>query len=136
MYTIHQHLVQDVRFAPSPHYNERPIEMTLSLIVVHCISLPEGQYGTPFIHDLFLGQLDCSAHASFESLKNVQVCAHCVIDRQGALTQYVPFNKRAWHAGESSYQGKSNCNDFSVGIELEGCVQELLQNLNIRRLLN
>lgn len=124
MYTIQEHRLQHVRFLPSPHYNERPLELPLRLIVVHCISLPEGQYGTQFIEDLFLGQLDCTAHPSFDNLKNVQVSAHCVIDRHGNVTQYVPFDKRAWHAGHSTYKGVSGCNDFSVGIELEGSVHE------------
>ncbi len=109
-----------VTHIPSPHCDTRPEPLDLRLVVVHCISLPLGQYGTPYIADLFKGTLDCSAHPSFASLEGVRVSAHCVINRLGEVTQFVPFHQRAWHAGVSEYLGQSRCNDFSIGIELEG----------------
>ncbi|RZM81203.1 1,6-anhydro-N-acetylmuramyl-L-alanine amidase AmpD [Pseudoalteromonas rubra] len=104
----------------SPHYNERPSACCVSLLVVHCISLPAGEYGGHYIDDLFMGTLDCQAHPSFDSLRGVRVSAHCLIRRDGAIIQYVPFDKRAWHAGVSVFAGQDNCNDFSIGVELEG----------------
>jgi N-acetyl-anhydromuramoyl-L-alanine amidase len=104
---------------PSPFFNERP-SMEISVLVIHNISLPAGQFGTPHVQDLFLGCLDCNGHESFADLRGVEVSAHFFISRQGHLTQFVATDKRAWHAGVSSYQGRYNVNDFSVGIELEG----------------
>ncbi|WP_337841337.1 1,6-anhydro-N-acetylmuramyl-L-alanine amidase AmpD [Rheinheimera sp.] len=114
--------VQMVQYQ-SPHYNDRPQGTVVSLLVIHCISLPAGNFGTPYIHDLFMGQLDYEADPSFASLAGVQVSAHLVIFRDGTVHQYVPFNKRAWHAGQSEFQGQANCNDYSIGIELEGTEQ-------------
>ncbi len=110
----------DATFIESPHYNERSIETDISLLVIHCISLPEGIYGGKQITQLFTACLDCNEHPSFDGLQDVKVSAHCVIKRDGKVDQYVPFNKRAWHAGVSSFNGTDNCNDFSIGIELEG----------------
>jgi AmpD protein len=90
------------------------------LIVVHGISLPPGEFGGPWIDRLFTGNLPASAHPAFAAIAGLRVSAHAVIRRDGAITQYVPFAARAWHAGESSYRGRAACNDFSVGIELEG----------------
>lgn len=104
---------------PSPFYNERPT-MEVSVLVIHNISLPAGKFGTPYVQDLFMGCLDCSAHESFADLRNVEVSAHFFISRGGKLTQFVATDKRAWHAGVSSYKGRENVNDFSLGIELEG----------------
>lgn len=119
MYIDKQGICQQARQRPCDHYDERPTN-EVSLLVVHCISLPEGQFGTSFIDDLFTGQLDCTAHPSFCDLSGLRVSAHCVINRQGELFQYVPFAKRAWHAGLSEFEKRERCNDFSVGIELEG----------------
>lgn len=94
--------------------------MTVDLLVIHCISLPEGCYGTEHIQKLFTGCLDCTAHESFNDLQGLQVSAHFVIRRDGEVEQYVPVHKRAWHAGVSSFEGREGCNDFSIGIELEG----------------
>lgn len=104
---------------PSPFYNERPL-MEISVLVIHNISLPARQFGTPYVQDLFLGCLDCDAHESFADLKNIEVSAHFFISREGGLTQFVSVDKRAWHAGVSMYNGRANVNDFSIGIELEG----------------
>lgn len=111
---------KNATFIQSPFYNERPADTEISLLVIHCISLPEGVYGGKQIKQLFTGCLDCNEHPSFESLVGVQVSAHCVIRRDGNIEQYVPFDKRAWHAGFSSFNGVEGCNDFSIGIELEG----------------
>jgi len=104
----------------SPYFNERPIGSQVSLLVIHCISLPEGIYGGNQIEALFMGCLDCTQHKSFEQLKGLEVSAHCVIKRDGTIDQYVPFDKRAWHAGVSRFEGVEACNDYSIGIELEG----------------
>lgn len=106
----------------SPHFDfrEHCQPENISLLVIHNISLPAGEFGGPFITDLFLGRLDKTAHASFEEIHQLRVSAHCLIRRDGKIIQYVSFDHRAWHAGVSSYQGKSKCNDFSIGIELEG----------------
>jgi N-acetyl-anhydromuramoyl-L-alanine amidase len=104
----------------SPHWDARPPGVLPELIVVHGISLPEGTFGTPWIDRLFCGNLPPEAHPSFAAIASLRVSAHVVIRRDGAPTQYVPFAARAWHAGRSSYQGREACNDFSIGIELEG----------------
>ncbi|KOC88934.1 1,6-anhydro-N-acetylmuramyl-L-alanine amidase AmpD [Winslowiella iniecta] len=109
-----------VKQVPSPHFNSRPAEEVPSLLVVHNISLPPGEFGGPYIDALFTGQLDASAHPFFAEIAQLRVSAHCLIRRDGEIVQYVPFHLRAWHAGISCWQGRENCNDFSVGIELEG----------------
>lgn len=106
------------------HCDERPDLEDVSLLVIHNISLPAGQFGTPYVNDLFMNCLNCDAHPDFESLKGLKVSTHYFIDRRGAVTEYVPLSKRAWHAGKSSYRGRENVNDFSVGIELEGTDHE------------
>lgn len=115
-----------ITLRPSDHYDERPANEQVSLLVIHNISLPAGHFATApqqdsYIDALFTGTLDCHAHPSFASLQGVRVAAHCVIWRDGSIFQYVPFAKRAWHAGQSEFAGRANCNDFSIGIELEGC---------------
>lgn len=90
------------------------------MLVIHNISLPPSQFGTSGIRDLFMGELDPTAHPFYQEIAGLRVSAHCVIYRTGKVEQFVPFNERAWHAGLSTFQGKSRCNDFSIGIELEG----------------
>ncbi|KZN47574.1 1,6-anhydro-N-acetylmuramyl-L-alanine amidase AmpD [Pseudoalteromonas luteoviolacea] len=104
----------------SPHFDERPNETDVNLLVIHNISLPAGEFGTDYVDDLFLGNINCDAHSSFKSLEGVRVSAHCFIRRDGEVIQYVPFAKRAWHAGVSHFLGREKCNDFSIGIEMEG----------------
>ncbi|MBF0610248.1 MAG: 1,6-anhydro-N-acetylmuramyl-L-alanine amidase AmpD [Magnetococcales bacterium] len=94
--------------------------MAIELLVVHAISLPAGHFGGPYVEDLFLGRLDPAAHPDFAQLTGLRVAAHFVINRLGAITQFVPVGKRAWHAGVSEWQGRQGCNDFSIGVELEG----------------
>jgi AmpD protein len=96
----------------------------IELIVIHCISLPEGEYNNNHPKDLFLNKLDLSIHPSFQTLKNLKVSSHLLINRDGTFQQFVPFNKCAWHAGQSSFEGKEDCNKFSIGIELEGTINE------------
>jgi len=109
-----------VKHVPSPHFDCRPEDETPSLLVVHNISLPPGEFGGPWIDALFTGTLDANAHPYFEGIAHLRVSAHCLIRRDGEIVQYVPFDKRAWHAGVSLYQERERCNDFSIGIELEG----------------
>ena len=118
--SLSQHKLEQARFAASPHCDARPAGSPIELIVVHGISLPAGQFGLGYIHDLFLGQLDSSLDPSFAVLEGLRVSAHLLIRRTGELIQYVPFDQRAWHVGISCWQGRTVCNDFSIGIELEG----------------
>ena len=107
-------------YSPSPHFDERPPGARVSLIVIHNISLPPGEFGGRYIDDLFLGRLDTSAHPYFRELEGLRVSSHFLIRRDGEVVQFVPTDKRAWHAGASSWCGRERCNDFSIGIELEG----------------
>ena len=110
---------------PSPHCDERPADAGIDLLVIHSISLPPGEYGGHAVDDLFLGRLAPSGHPSYAiACAAGPVSIHLLIRRDGQLIQYVPFNRRAWHAGRSSYQGRERCNDFSIGIELEGAETE------------
>ena len=108
------------RRVPSPHHGPRPAGTEVSLVVVHSISLPPGEYGGDAVERLFTGTLDCDAHPSFVPLRGLEVSAHFVIRREGACEQYVSCDRRAWHAGRSAWRGRENCNDWSIGIELEG----------------
>jgi len=108
--------------SPSPNFSER--KNGIDLVVIHCISLPEGMYGNSNIEDLFLNKIDCLKHDSFKSLENLKVSSHLLVKRDGTVIQFVAFDKCAWHAGESFYDGRKNCNDFSIGIELEGCIDD------------
>ena len=112
------------RFVASPNYDERPDNEAPSLVVIHGISLPPGEYGGPWIDALFTNSLDPDAHPYFADIYQLRVSSHLLIRRDGELVQYVPLHKRAWHAGVSSYQGRERCNDFSIGIELEGTDEE------------
>ncbi|MBK5943551.1 N-acetylmuramoyl-L-alanine amidase [Halorhodospira halophila] len=113
-------LLHPARHCPSPNHGPRPPGCVVDLLVLHAISLPPGEFGGGWIDELFTNQLDPAAHPTFESIADLRVSAHLLIDRQGNVTQYVPFHRRAWHAGRSSFRGRPECNDFSVGIELEG----------------
>jgi len=113
-------LLSGVRYIPSPNHDDRPDEQAIDLIVVHGISLPPGEFGGGWIDDLFTNSLDPDAHPYFREINGLRVSSHFLIRRNGEVIQYVPVNKRAWHAGESCYQGRSACNDYSIGIELEG----------------
>ena len=132
-------IIDVAEFCPSPNFDERPNNAIVDLIVIHAISLPAGSYNTQLIKDLFLNCLDPGKDEFLESIKNLKVSSHFLITRKGALIQFVPTHKRAWHAGISSYKGKENCNDFSIGIELEGCDEEEFekeQYHSLSRLIN
>ncbi len=113
-------LLADTRQVLSPHRDARPPGVGPELIVVHGIILPEGEFGGPWIDRLFCGLLPAAAHPSFAAIAPLRVSAHALIRRDGECTQYVPFGERAWHAGRSRYGEREACNDFSIGIELEG----------------
>jgi N-acetyl-anhydromuramoyl-L-alanine amidase len=104
----------------SPNFGARPKDAVVDLVVVHSISLPPGQYGGDQVQALFTNQLDWDAHPYFQSIRGLQVSSHFFITREGVLWQFVSCDDRAWHAGASSFQGRDNCNDFSIGVELEG----------------
>ncbi len=116
---ISNHRLASATQSPSINNNDRP-DGEISLIVIHNISLPPGEFNNPYIEQFFTNQLDFNAHPYFKTIRELQVSAHLLIKRDGSIIQFVPFDKRAWHAGESSFNGQDNCNDFSIGIELEG----------------
>lgn len=123
-----------VRRVISPNCDLRPPASTISLIVIHGISLPPGQFGNDHIDQLFTNTLDPQQHAYFSQIQNLKVSAHVLISRAGRLTQYVPFDARAWHAGESCFEGVKACNDYSIGIELEGCDDLAYEQIQYRQL--
>lgn len=117
---IRQHWLDDAERIPSPNCDLRPDDQDISLIVLHCISLPPGKFEDRFIHQFFCNRLQADDESYFKTIHQLKVSAHILINRQGIISQYVPFDKRAWHAGQSIYAGRSRCNDFSIGIELQG----------------
>ncbi len=119
----------------SSNYDERPENVEINLLVIHCISLPPGQYGCDYIDQLFTNTLDPAAHPYFEEICDLRVSTHLLIRRTGEIVQYVPLTKRAWHAGVSEFRGRKSCNDFSIGIELEGCDDELYEDVQYSRLI-
>ncbi len=117
---LNTHLLKNALFIASPNYDERPLNEQPSLIVIHGISLPPKQFGGKGVEQFFTNQLDPSEHSYYQKIKDLKVSAHLFIRRDGDVIQFVPFNKRAWHAGISNFKGRKSCNDFSIGIELEG----------------
>jgi AmpD protein len=113
-------LMRGAKQIASPNYDARPAGVEADLIVIHGISLPPGEFGGPWIERLFTNSLPAEIHPYFAEVAPLRVSSHLVVQRDGALTQYVSFADRAWHAGQSNYQGRAACNDFSVGVELEG----------------
>jgi AmpD protein len=112
--------LRQARRVPSPNWDERPPGTVIDLLVIHGISLPPGEFGGPWIDDLFLNRLDPGAHPYFRQVAGLRVSSHLLIRRGGELLQYVDLRRRAWHAGASSFAGRDCCNDFAVGVELEG----------------
>ena len=112
--------IEGISHCSSPNKNNRPDNSVVDLLIIHNISLPPGEFGGGYIDQLFTNQLSPTAHSTFKDIAELKVSCHFLIDRFGAVTQYVSVNDRAWHAGVSSWAGKTNCNDNSVGIELEG----------------
>lgn len=126
--------ISEARRLPSPNCDNRPAGCVISLIVVHSISLPPGEYGAHWIDDLFSNRLDARAHPYFTGIVDLKVSSHVLIRRDGELVQYVPFSRRAWHAGRSNYRGRVACNDYAVGIELEGQDDEAYKGVQYQRL--
>lgn len=129
----HSGLLSAARHVPSPNCDERAAG-DLDLIVIHGISLPPGEFGGGWIEDLFTNRLDPGAHPYFARIQGLRVSAHLLIRRTGELVQFVPFHRRAWHAGPSEYRGRPGCNDYSVGIELEGTDEIPYSSVQYRRL--
>ncbi|GAB2668717.1 1,6-anhydro-N-acetylmuramyl-L-alanine amidase AmpD [Vibrio panuliri] len=111
---------KQARHVPSPFFDQRSDKQDISLLVIHNISLPPGQFGGPYIEQFFLGNLDPEEHPFFRVIHTMGVSAHCLIRRDGEIVQFVSFLDRAWHAGASSFAGRERCNDYSIGIEMEG----------------
>ena len=118
--TWQQGWISSARHLPSPNFGPRPQGTVIDLAVVHSISLPPGQYGTGCVQQLFTNQLDWDAHPYFQGIRGLEVSSHFFITRSGEVWQFVSCDDRAWHAGRSAWCGRENCNDFSIGIELEG----------------
>jgi len=112
--------LENVKQVASPNYDQRPAGSIIDLLVVHCIALPPKQFGGKGIEQLFMNQLDPDEHPYYRDIAGLKVSAHALIRRTGEIIQFVNFDQRAWHAGESSFEGRQACNDFSIGIELEG----------------
>ena len=131
---IKNHRLQDINFLESPNFNDRPVDEDISLLVIHSISLPPKKYNTDHIERFFLNELDFSSHNFYKNIDGMKVSAHILIKRNGEVIQFVPFNKRAWHAGVSSYKGKNDCNNFSIGIELEGSDDDIFEDIQYEQL--
>lgn len=127
-------LLAEARQQPSPNFDDRPADTTIDLLVIHAISLPEGEFGGPWIDQLFCNELKASDHDEFKKICGLKVSSHILIRRDGELVQYVPFHHRAWHAGESNFDGCERCNDFSIGIELEGCDDQTFKDAQYQQL--
>jgi len=112
--------LKDVKQVPSPNFNCRPVASVVNLLVIHNISLPPGQFGTPYIEQFFQNDLSWNEHPYFKTIQGLEVSAHFLIKQDGELVQFVSCHDRAWHAGASSFCGEDNCNDYSIGVELEG----------------
>ncbi len=119
-FEIRNHWLYPARHVPSPNQDARPPDQAVSLLVVHGISLPPGEFGGPYIEQLFTNTLRPDVHPFFAEIAHLRVSAHVLIRRDGAVVQFVPFHRRAWHAGVSQWRGRMRCNDFSIGVELEG----------------
>jgi len=128
-------LLTGIRQVLSPHWDQRPAGVKPELIVVHGISLPPGEYGGPWIEQLFTGGLPSLAHPFFSEVAKLRVSSHLLLRRDGRVIQFVPFLQRAWHAGASSWQGRDYCNDFSIGIELEGTDDSPYENAQYQNLV-
>lgn len=127
--------LREARHCPSPNFGPRPAGARIDLLVLHSISLPPGQYGGPQVEQLFTNRLDWDAHPYFGEIRGLEVSSHFFIRRDGTLIQFVDTFERAWHAGRSSWRGRDNCNDDSVGIELEGLEGETFEPAQYRRLV-
>jgi AmpD protein len=127
-------VLRGARYAASPNCDARPAGTAVTLLVLHAISLPPGEYGGDAIERLFTNRLDPGAHPYFKEIQGLKVSSHFLVRRDGGLVQFVPVHKRAWHAGVSRWRGRSRCNDFSVGVELEGAEDERFTDAQYARL--
>ena len=125
---------EGVARAPCDNFDPRPEGADISLLVIHNISLPPGQFGSTHIEALFANTLDCDAHPYFAQLRGLKVSAHFLIRRDGTALQFVPTTQRAWHAGVSAFKGRERCNDFSIGIELEGLEGDVFEDAQYEQL--
>ncbi len=128
------HLIEGIERIISPNFDARPNNMRPEVIIIHAISLPPGHFGGQYIEDLFCNQLNSEEHAYFKTLQGLRVSAHLLIRRDGSMIQFVPLDKRAWHAGVSRCLGRERVNDFSIGIELEGCDAERFEEIQYQSL--
>jgi len=119
-FAISNHVLLPVRQVASPNQCDREPATEISLLVIHNISLPPGEFGGGYVDDLFCNCLNSDLHPFFSEIAQLRVSSHLLIERDGSVTQYVPFNCKAWHAGQSCFEGRESCNDFSIGIEMEG----------------
>ena len=127
-------VVAGIRYIPSPNCDARPHGNPIELLVIHNISLPPGEFGGPGVVELFTNRLDPDAHPYYREIAGHEVSAHFLLRRDGELIQFVPCDRRAWHAGESNWRGRNRCNDFSIGIELEGCDDQPFESVQYERL--
>ncbi|HXM82200.1 MAG TPA: 1,6-anhydro-N-acetylmuramyl-L-alanine amidase AmpD [Burkholderiales bacterium] len=127
-------LLQGARYVASPNCDERPPGTAITLLVLHSISLPPGEYGGDAIERLFTNRLDPAAHPYFREIAGLELSSHFLIRRDGELLQFVPVQRRAWHAGASCWRGRSRCNDFSIGVELEGAEDSPFEAIQYERL--
>jgi AmpD protein len=128
-------LVSDSRQQPSPNFDDRPLGASIEALVIHAISLPPGQYADTYVEDFFCNQLDIRADSYFSEISGTKVSSHFYIRRNGDLVQFVPIHKRAWHAGISFCMGREAVNDFSIGVELEGCDDDSFEDAQYRTLV-
>tara|TARA_Y100001935_G_C17290560_1_gene503047 strand:- start:266 stop:811 length:546 start_codon:yes stop_codon:yes gene_type:complete len=128
--------LSNVTRTPSPNFNSRPKNQNVDLIIIHCISLPPGIFKGNSIEKFFKNKLDFNSHPYFKEIKNLKVSSHFLIRRDGHIQQFVALNKRAWHAGESNFLGKKDCNDYSIGIELEGTEDTNFEEIQYKNLIN
>ena len=131
---IKNHILKDIKFLKSPNFNERPSNTEINLLVIHSISLPPKNYNTDHIEKFFMNELDIKLDDFYKEIDGLKVSSHILIKRTGEIIQFVPFNKRAWHAGISTYKGRDNCNDFSIGIELEGSEDDIFEDIQYEKL--
>jgi AmpD protein len=129
-------LIRPARQCPSPNQDTRPDGAEPDLIVIHGISLPPGEFGGPYVEQLFTNRLDWDGHPYFSEIRDLKVSSHLFVRRDGSLIQFVPFSRRAWHAGQSCFRDRISCNDFSIGIELEGEDETPYTDSQYRELIN
>ena len=127
-------LIENAQYTASANTDERPVDTDIDLLVIHSISLPPGEYGGSWIEKLFTNALPADEHPYFKEIHELKVSSHVLIRRDGTVQQFVPFHQRAWHAGQSCYQGRETCNDFSIGIELEGTDDSAFENIQYQQL--